>query len=136
MAELKIVGQEQKEVENKEDPKYIVIMERYDFSSMVICSILSGAGYNPKVVRDPKMLVEEIKKGIPRFLFYDLDYENEEDKEMLSETIRNFPDLNVIIIRWVGQEVEKKELMQLYGANGIVQRPFSRREVLGILKAE
>ena len=112
----------------------VLIMEKYDFSSMVLSTILSDEDYSPKVIRDPNLVLEELDKSLPSILFYDLDLQNGIEKEVLKKIRNKFPELKIIIINYIGQEVNEEELKKDYGIINVVQRPFSRRQVLSALK--
>tara|TARA_Y100000310_G_scaffold251083_1_gene257500 strand:- start:1118 stop:1528 length:411 start_codon:yes stop_codon:yes gene_type:complete len=112
----------------------VLIMEKYDFSSMVLSTILSDEDYSPKVIRDPKLLPEELDDSLPPVLFYDLDLQSDSDEKVLKKIKEKFPKLKIIIINYIGQEINKEELKKDYGIIDVVQRPFSRRQVLSALK--
>ncbi len=112
----------------------VLIMEKYDFSSMVLSTILSDEDYSPKVIRDPKLLPEELDDSLPPVLFYDLDLQSDSDEKVLKKIKEKFPKLKIIIINYIGQEINKEELKKDYGIIDVVQRPFSRRQVLAALK--
>ena len=112
----------------------VLIMEKYDFSSMVLSTILSDEDYSPKVIRDPNLVLEELDNSLPPVLFYDLDLQNEAEREVLKKIKEKFPELKIIIINYIGQEINKEELKKDYGIIDVVQRPFSRRQVLAALK--
>tara|TARA_Y100000310_G_scaffold342413_1_gene445578 strand:- start:6568 stop:7008 length:441 start_codon:yes stop_codon:yes gene_type:complete len=133
MAELNVI-QKKTPKEPETRPSSVVIMEKYDFSAMVLSSILSATDLNLKVVNDPQNLEAELDKELPSILFYDLDVGSENDKEVLKKIQEKFPNLKIILIIWVGQEISRNKLFEEYNVKGVVQRPFSRREVLGILE--
>tara|TARA_Y100000310_G_scaffold161207_1_gene161147 strand:+ start:362 stop:772 length:411 start_codon:yes stop_codon:yes gene_type:complete len=112
----------------------VLIMERYDFSSMVLSTILTDEDHSPKVIRDPNLVLEELDKSLPSILFYDLDLQNGIEKEVLKKIRNKFPELKIIIINYIGQEVNEEELKKDYGIINVVQRPFSRRQVLSALE--
>ena len=115
------------------NPKDVLIMEKYDFSAMVISSFLVEMGFVTRVVRKPENIIEEIKKQEPKILFYEWDQGAEADKELLKKIRNDFPNIEVVVIRHTAQKVSLDELFVYYKINKIVVRPFSRREVTKVV---
>ncbi len=117
------------------DPKDILIMEKYDFSAMVISSFLVEMGFVTRVVRKPENLLPELKKQEPKILFYEWDHGAEEDKELLKTIRKEFPKIKVVVIKHIAQEVTLDELVVYFKVDNFVTRPFSRREVTKVVES-
>jgi len=111
----------------------VFVMERYDFSVMVINGILRDLDFNPITFRDPETLMSQLDKKVPFILFY--DYDIEKDEEVLEEIHSKFPETKIILINHVGQEINLNEIKEKYGVFSIIQRPFSKKEIKKVLKS-
>ena len=127
MTSLNVIQKDYKDAE-------IIIFEKYDFSAMVLNTLLSEAGYSPKLFKDSNLLLKELETSSPPVLFYDLDLKNENNVNIFEEISKKFPKLKIILINYVGQKIDKNELKEKYGIFGVVQRPFSRREIISSLE--
>jgi len=120
MAELKVI--------NNPKNRTILIKENYEFSAMVLRTILSEKGHNSKTIRNLEGF-EGIKLSENSILFYDLDLNSLEDNNLLQKIRKKYPQLEIVIINYVGQKIDKLFLNNQYNINKIIQRPFSRREI-------
>ncbi len=120
MAELKVI--------NNPKNRTILIKENYEFSAMVLRTILSEKGHNSKTIRNLEGF-EGIKLSENSILFYDLDLNSLEDNNLLKKIRKKYPQLEIVMINYVGQKIDKLFLNNQYNINKIIQRPFSRREI-------
>ena len=95
---------------------------------MVLRTILSEKGHNSKTIRNLEGF-EGIKLSENSILFYDLDLNSLEDNNLLQKIRKKYPQLEIVIINYVGQKIDKLFLNNQYNINKIIQRPFSRREI-------
>ena len=124
MVELKIV-------DNGEN-RTILIKEDYEFSAMVLRTILSEEKYNSKTIKNLEGF-EGIKIFKNSILFYDLNLDSQEDEILLKNIKKKYPKLKIIMINYVGQKIDIISLKEKFGIEKIIQRPFSRREIISAI---
>lgn len=111
--------------------EHILIAEDEPYIVESLSFVLGQAGYRVASESDGALVIDTIRRMLPRLVILDLMLPNRNGLQILKD-LKNDPDLKqipVLILTAKGQIQDRSTADQL-GADAFITKPFSNREVL------
>lgn len=116
-----------------QDSRQILVVEDDEDTSEVVCTLLTGAGYNARAVEGGEEALSEIASMSPDLVLLDLNLPDIHGLEVLKQ-VRNHSFLPMIVVSGLDRERDKVVALEA-GADDYVAKPFSPDELIARVNA-
>lgn len=112
----------------------ILVVDDAIFARKLARKTLEEAGYtNVREALTAKETLEWIEKDCPELILLDITLPDRKDLSLLEEILENNPDMKIIMVSAVGQELIIADAINM-GAKEFIIKPFKKEELLEIVK--